>query len=42
MNGVNGDPGPEGPEGPQGPQGDPGPTPTSDDAQLIIAIQVFG
>jgi hypothetical protein len=31
-----------GPTGPTGPTGSTGATPTSDDDQLIIAVQVFG
>ena len=34
--------GPTGPTGPTGATGSTGSTPTSDDDQLIIAMQVFG
>jgi hypothetical protein len=40
--GPAGPTGPTGPIGPTGPTGNTGSTPTSDDDQLIIAIQVFG
>jgi hypothetical protein len=39
---VLGSQGPTGPTGPNGVTGPTGATPTSDDDQLIIAIQVFG
>lgn len=40
--GPTGPTGPTGSTGPTGPTGSTGSTPTSDNDQLIIAIQVFG
>jgi hypothetical protein len=39
---VLGSQGPQGPTGSAGPTGPTGPQATSDDDQLIIAVQIFG